>query len=83
MGKQSKQPTYISQEQFDKDLDSSLNILIEDGADDKTISIYIDDYKSRYAVKKKRWYETQFYIYIGFSKTGFGTEKWFFGYTSI
>jgi hypothetical protein len=53
MGKKSNQITYVSQEQFDKDLDSSLNILIEDGADDETIGVYIDDYKSRYAVKKK------------------------------
>ena len=32
---------------------------------------------------KKRWYEIQFCIYIGFSKTGFGTEKWFFGFTRV
>lgn len=53
MGKQSNQPTFVSQEQFDKDLDNSLNILIQDGADDATIEHYIDDYKSRFSVKKK------------------------------
>jgi hypothetical protein len=53
MGKQIKNIQYVDQKQFDKNLDESLEILINDGADDETISVYIDDYKSRYAVKKK------------------------------
>lgn len=53
MGKQTKNIEYVDQKQFDKNLDESLEILINDGADDETINIYIDDYKSRYAVKKK------------------------------
>ena len=53
MGKQTKNIEYVDQKQFDKNLDESLEILINDGADDETINVYIDDYKSRYAVKKK------------------------------
>lgn len=53
MGKQTNSITYLDQKEFDKNLDESLEILINDGADDKTIGLYIDDYKSRYAVKKK------------------------------
>lgn len=53
MGKQTKNIEYVDQKQFDKNLDESLEILINDGADDKTISLYIDDYKSRFSIKKK------------------------------
>jgi hypothetical protein len=54
MGKQNNGVTYVSQEKFDKDLNSSVDILINDGADDNTIKEYIQDYKSRFAVGKKK-----------------------------
>ena len=56
MGKQNNTPEIVSQEEFDKNLDESMNILIDDGADDETINTYIEDYKSRFKVgevKKK------------------------------
>lgn len=54
MGKQKSGVTYISQAKFDKDLNSSVDILIADGADDNTIKEYIQDYKSRFAVAEKK-----------------------------
>lgn len=54
MGKQKSGVTYISQEKFDKELNSSVDILIADGADDNTIKEYISDYKSRFAVGEKK-----------------------------
>lgn len=53
MGKQLTDPQKVSQEEFDKDLDDGMNILLKDGADDKTIKLYVEDYKSRFQVKKK------------------------------
>ena len=54
MGKQNNSVTYVSQAKFDKDLNSSVDILIADGADDNTIKEYIQDYKSRFAVAEKK-----------------------------
>ena len=54
MGKQKNGVTYVSQSKFDKDLNSSVDILIADGADDNTIKEYIQDYKSRFAVAEKK-----------------------------
>ena len=45
MGKQTNSITYLDQKEFDKNLDESLEILINDGADDKTFGLYIDVYK--------------------------------------
>jgi len=52
MGKQSNKPTAVSQEQFDKDLDKSLEILHNDGASDQDLIDYTNDYKSRFTVAK-------------------------------
>lgn len=52
MGKQSGKPTPISQAQFDKDLDSSLEILHKDGASDQELIDYTNDFKSRFTVVK-------------------------------
>ena len=53
MGKQSNKPTQVSQEQFNKDLDKSLEILHNDGASDQELIDYTNDYKSRFIVEKK------------------------------
>ena len=53
MGKQSNKPTQVSQEQFNKDLDKSLEILHNDGASDQELIDYTNDYKSRFVVEKK------------------------------
>ena len=54
MGKQNNGVTYVSQAKFDKDLNSSVDILINDGVDENTIKEYIKDYKSRFAVSEKK-----------------------------
>lgn len=53
MGKQSNKPTQVSQEQYDKDLNKSLEILHNDGASDQELVDYTNDYKSRFIVEKK------------------------------
>jgi N12 class adenine-specific DNA methylase len=50
MGKQSNKPTPVSQEQYDKDLNASLEILHNDGASDQDLIDYTNDYKSRFTV---------------------------------
>jgi N12 class adenine-specific DNA methylase len=52
MGKQSKQPTQVSQAEFTKGLDQSLEILLKDGASDQEFIDYTNDYKSRFVVAK-------------------------------
>ena len=54
MGKQSNKPTAVSQEQYNKDLDKSLEILHKDGASDQELIDYTNDYKSRFTVAKPK-----------------------------
>ncbi|QQV91510.1 structural protein [Tenacibaculum phage Gundel_1] len=53
MGKQQTQPTYLSQEEYDKKLDTEISTLIDQDFGDEDIKLYGEDFKSRYAVKKK------------------------------
>ena len=54
MGKQSNKPTLVSQEQYNRDLDKSLEILHNDGASDQELIDYTNDYKSRFTVEKTK-----------------------------
>lgn len=53
MGKQNNSITYLSESDYDKKLDSELSTLIDKGYSDDDIRLYGDDFKSKYAVKKK------------------------------
>ena len=53
MGKQSKSPTLLSQEEYDLKLDASLTKLIDQGFSDEDIMLYAEDFKATYTVKKK------------------------------
>ena len=53
MGKVSNTPEFISQEDYDTKLNSDIDKLIGKGFSDEDIKLYGDDFKSRYAVKKK------------------------------
>lgn len=56
MGKQNNKPTIVSEEEYNRDLDKSVEILMNDGASDSEILEYVEDYKSRFkigSVKKK------------------------------
>lgn len=80
MGKQSKSPTLLSQEEYDLKLDASLTKLIDQGFSDEDIMLYAEDFKATYTVKKKRGIS----IYFRRSKIGFGARSgsWFFGFTA-
>jgi hypothetical protein len=53
MGKQSKDPTYLSQEEYDSKLKGDISKLINKGFSDEDILLYGNNFKSSYAVKKK------------------------------
>ncbi len=53
MGKQQTQPEYLSQEEYDKKLDTEISTLIDNDFSDEDIKIYGEDFKSRFSVKKK------------------------------
>lgn len=53
MGKVSTEPQYLSQQEFDTKLDTEIGNLIDKGFSDDDILLYTEDFKSRFAVKKK------------------------------
>lgn len=53
MGKVSNTPEFLTQEEYDNKLSSDISQLIDKGFSDEDIELYGQDFKTRFAVKKK------------------------------